>query len=63
LHGISYCYLLYCTAQVEAERVAWQLAEQYGLSLVTILPNFVLGPIFNPEMTGVSVSFMKVRGT
>jgi predicted RecB family endonuclease len=28
--------------QVQAERTAWQLAEQLGLDLVTILPNFVL---------------------
>jgi hypothetical protein len=28
--------------QVEAEKVAWQLAEELGLDVVTILPNFVL---------------------
>jgi hypothetical protein len=28
--------------QVQAERTAWQLAEELGLDVVTILPNFVL---------------------
>jgi predicted RecB family endonuclease len=28
--------------QVEAEKAAWQLAEELGLDVVTILPNFVL---------------------
>jgi predicted RecB family endonuclease len=35
-------YLLLLLLQVQAERVAWQLAEQLGLDVVTILPNFVL---------------------
>jgi hypothetical protein len=29
-------------AQVEAEKAAWHLAEELGLDVVTILPNFVL---------------------
>ncbi len=28
--------------QVEAEKVAWKLAGELGLDVVTILPNFVL---------------------
>jgi hypothetical protein len=28
--------------QVEAERLAWKLADELGLDVVTILPNFVL---------------------
>lgn len=28
--------------QVQAERTAWELAEELGLDVVTILPNFVL---------------------
>jgi len=34
--------LLWLLVQVEAERLAWQLAEELGLDVVTILPNFVL---------------------
>lgn len=34
--------LLLLLLQVQAERAAWQLAEQLGLDVVTILPNFVL---------------------
>lgn len=46
--------------QVEAERLAWQLAEELGLDVVTILPNFVLGPVFSGQQCdGVSIGFMK----
>jgi predicted RecB family endonuclease len=34
--------LLLLLLQVQAERTAWQLAEELGLDVVTILPNFVL---------------------
>ena len=34
--------MLWLLDQVEAERLAWQLAEELGLDVVTILPNFVL---------------------
>jgi nucleoside-diphosphate-sugar epimerase len=50
----------YWVSKVQAERVAWQLAEQLGLDVVTILPNFVLGPVISDQQAGgVSVGFMK----
>eukprot|EP00775_Hariotina_reticulata_P006026 gene6026-6264_t len=50
----------YWVSKVEAERLAWQLAEELGLDVVTILPNFVLGPVISSQQSGgVSVGFMK----
>lgn len=48
-------------SKTEAERAAWRLAEQHGLSLVTILPNFIMGPIIGTRADGVSFGFMKAR--
>ncbi len=48
--------------QVEAERLALKLGKELGLDVVTILPNFVLGPIFSETTNGVSVGFLKVGG-
>ncbi len=45
--------------QVEAERLAWRLAGELGLDVVTILPNFVLGPVVGPGQGGVSTGFMR----
>jgi dihydroflavonol-4-reductase len=36
----------YIRAKVEAERLAWQLADELGLSLVTVLPGSIGGPGF-----------------
>ncbi|KIZ01217.1 hypothetical protein MNEG_6742 [Monoraphidium neglectum] len=44
---------------IEAERLAWRLAREHGLDVITILPNFVLGPVAGPGATGVSTGFMK----
>eukprot|EP00877_Chromochloris_zofingiensis_P011157 jgi/Chrzof1/6295/Cz18g00160.t1 len=49
----------YWVSKVESERVAWQLATELGLDLVTILPNFVLGPVFADNMMSISIGFMK----
>ncbi|KAF6264964.1 hypothetical protein COO60DRAFT_1185676 [Scenedesmus sp. NREL 46B-D3] len=50
----------YWVSKVQAERTAWQLAEELGLDVVTILPNFVLGPVISDQQAGgVSVGFMK----
>lgn len=35
------------------------MAQDLGLDVVTILPNFVLGPVVGPGQTGVSTGFMK----
>jgi hypothetical protein len=50
------------STQVDAEKAAWEVAQAAGLDLVTILPNFVLGPVVNPGCAGVSIGFMKVGG-
>ena len=47
--------------QVLAEQEAWKTAKQHGLDLVTILPNFVLGPVLSSRADGTSVGFLKVR--
>lgn len=46
--------------QALAEREAWRLAEEAGLDLVTVLPNFVLGPVLSARTDGLSVGFVKV---
>ena len=35
--------------QVEAEKLAWQLSKQHGISLVTINPTSVLGSVYQPK--------------
>ncbi len=47
--------------QASAEREAWKIAKEHDLDLVTILPNFILGPALSRHDTkGLSVGFMKV---
>lgn len=36
----------YIRAKVEAEQLAWRLAEERGVNLVTVLPGAILGPNF-----------------
>ena len=36
----------YFRAKVEAEKIAWNLAEKHNINLVTVLPGAVLGPDF-----------------
>lgn len=37
----------YFRAKTEAERQAWELADRYGVDLVTVLPGAILGPGFS----------------
>lgn len=47
--------------QASAEREAWKIAKEHDLDLVTILPNFILGPALScHDSKGLSVGFMKV---
>jgi nucleoside-diphosphate-sugar epimerase len=50
----------YWVSKRDAERAAWQLAKQHGLDLVTILPNFVMGPVLSAALPDpTSVGFLK----
>jgi nucleoside-diphosphate-sugar epimerase len=50
----------YWVGKTQAERAAWEMAEQHGLDLVTVLPEFVMGPLLSSRMDGTSMGFMKV---
>lgn len=55
----------YHASKVQAEQEAWKLATAHGIDLITILPNFVLGPPLLAGAEGTSVGFMRdiVEGT
>jgi hypothetical protein len=44
-------------AQTLAEKEAWKLAKALDLDLVTILPNYVVGPLISSR-TSTSVKFL-----
>jgi len=46
----------YWVSKVAAEKEAWGLAQQHGLDLVTILPNFILGPALTASAAETSTS-------
>lgn len=48
--------------QVQAELAAFDLAEKHGISLVSILPTLVFGPVLldRPNRTGISIDSVKV---
>ena len=46
--------------QTSAEKAAWKYAKEHSLDLITILPNFVLGPVITPRVDGLSAQFMQV---
>lgn len=47
-------------AQVLAEKAAFEAAQAHGLDVVTILPNFVMGPPLTADAAGTSIGFFKV---
>ena len=58
---ISVAHALLAMRQVSAEKQAWKMSKESGFDLVTILPNFILGPALSRQETkGLSVGFMKV---
>ena len=60
-HGACVNNGLCMMLQASAEREAWKIAKEHDLDLITILPNFILGPAFSRHDTkGLSVGFMKV---
>ena len=52
----------YWVGKTSAERVAWEVAGAAGLELVTILPEFIMGPLISSRADGTSVGYMKVGG-
>lgn len=50
----------YWVSKVQAEKTAWELAKEHGVDLVTILPEFIMGPIISARTDGTSVGYMKV---
>jgi nucleoside-diphosphate-sugar epimerase len=42
-----------------AEREAWAIANQHKLDLVTICPNFILGPVLSDRTDGLSVGYLQ----
>lgn len=49
----------YWASKVQAEKLAWDLAKQHNIDLVTILPEFILGPLLSSRTDGTSVGYMK----
>jgi nucleoside-diphosphate-sugar epimerase len=50
----------YWVSKRDAERAAWQLAKEHGLDLVTVLPNFIMGPVLSAALPDpTSVGFLK----
>ena len=59
--NIAAVHSLLAMLQVSAEKQAWKMSKESGFDLVTILPNFILGPALSRQETkGLSVGFMKV---
>ena len=52
----------YWVSKVKAEKEAWALSGEHGLDLVTILPEFVMGPALTRAAadTSLSAGFFKV---
>jgi len=50
----------YFVSKTKAEQAAWEVAKSEGLDLVTINPNFVMGPAISPTAGGTSIGYFKV---
>ncbi|KAL6775951.1 hypothetical protein ACKKBG_A19225 [Auxenochlorella protothecoides x Auxenochlorella symbiontica] len=49
----------YWVGKTKAEELAWEQAKQHGIDLVTILPEFILGPVLSPHARGTSVGALQ----
>ena len=50
----------YWVSKTQAEKAAWALAKEAGLSLAVICPNFVMGPVLSSSLPDpLSVGFLK----
>ena len=52
----------YFRAKVEGERLAWQLAGELGLNLVTLLPGGIIGPGFQRNTPTIDLIEAAMRG-
>ena len=51
----------YFASKVQAEQAAWQIAKEMNIDLVTINPQFIMGPLLSSRTDGTSVGYMRVR--
>lgn len=49
----------YWVSKVQAERAAWEAAKEAGLDLITILPEFIMGPVISRRLDATSLGWMK----
>lgn len=49
----------YWVSKVQAERAAWEAAKEHGLDLVTILPEFIMGPPIAARTDSTSIGYFK----
>lgn len=49
----------YWVGKTQAEKAAWELAQDLKLDLITILPEFIMGPVISARADGTSVGYMK----
>ena len=60
-HLLGSAHIPISCVQVLAEKLAWSMAEELSIDLVTIHPALVLGCVYYPNDSPVSIQFMKVR--
>lgn len=49
----------YWVGKTKAEKLAWAIAREHGLDLVTILPEFVMGPLLSSRSDSTSIKYFK----
>ncbi|XP_038986073.1 tetraketide alpha-pyrone reductase 2-like isoform X2 [Phoenix dactylifera] len=60
---LEYCKrynMWYAYAKTLAEKEAWQLAKEYGISLVVVLPSFVVGTLLTPQPTSTLKTLLSI---
>ncbi|XP_010926052.1 tetraketide alpha-pyrone reductase 2 [Elaeis guineensis] len=50
----------YAYAKTLAEKEAWQLAKEYGIDLVVVLPSFVVGTFLTPQPTSTLQTLLSI---
>src|SRR5487761_1725758 len=52
----------YVQAKTQAERLAWQLAPQLGLDMVSVVPSTMVGPVYGPLSLSMTLLDRILRG-